>query len=82
MQTENCRYYTKKRLAQELGVCIRTVDKWMSTGQIGFSKVNRRVFFTNNDLDEFLMAGHRPSAKELDDAKYDFARARYKINSQ
>jgi len=54
----------------------------MSTGQIGFSKVNRRVFFTKNDLDEFLKGSHRPSAKELDDANYDFARARYKINSQ
>ena len=82
MIIENCQYYTKKRLAQELGGCVRTVDKWMSTGQIGFSKVNRRVFFTKNDLDEFLKGSHRPSAKELDDANYDFARARYKINSQ
>jgi excisionase family DNA binding protein len=81
MQTESCQYYTKKRLAQELGVCIRTVDKWMSTGQIGFSKVNRRVFFTKTDLEEFLKGGHRPSIKELDEGNYDFARARYKVYS-
>jgi predicted site-specific integrase-resolvase len=71
-------YYTKKRLAQELGVCIRTIDKWAAKGMIGYSKIDRRVIFSQTDIDDFLERYHRPSVNQLDDLMYDHVRARYK----
>ena len=47
-------YYSKSELAQLLGISKRTVDNWMSDGKISFTKVGRKVFFTQNDIDQLV----------------------------
>jgi hypothetical protein len=70
--------YSKLRLAKELGVCVRTIDKWMASGIISYSKVGRRVFFHPKDVESMLSSYRRKSFREIDDDNYDFIKARYK----
>lgn len=48
------RFYSKLELAMELNVCIRTIDNWMCAGLISYSKMGKRVVFSEVDLDEFI----------------------------
>ncbi len=52
--TQAKNYYSKTELAQKLGVSIRTVDNWMSVGKISFTKVGRRVIFSEDDLQQLI----------------------------
>lgn len=47
-------FYNKLELAMELGICVRTLDKLMSDGQISFLKVRNRVIFSQEDLDAYV----------------------------
>ena len=47
-------FYNKLELAMELGICVRTLDKLMSDGQISFLKVRNRVIFSQEDLDTYV----------------------------
>jgi excisionase family DNA binding protein len=71
------RIYTKKQLSEELSVCIRTIDNWISSGKIGYSKVCRRVLFTQDDIEDFMAKNHRPSESQLREPSYDYVNARY-----
>lgn len=73
--------YSKAELAKELGVCVRTIDKWMASGMISFSKIGRRVFFHPKDVESMLNSYRRKSLREIDDDSYDFINARYKTQS-
>ena len=47
-------FYNKLELAMELGICVRTLDKLMSDGQISFLKIRNRVIFSQEDLDAYV----------------------------
>ena len=51
--------YTKKQLAKMLAISIRTVDNWMADGRISYTKVGRKVFFTQDDFDQLVKDNHR-----------------------
>ena len=52
-------FYNKLELAMELGICVRTLDKLMSDGEISFLKVKNRVIFSQGDLDAFVERSRR-----------------------
>ncbi len=52
-------FYNKLELAMKLGICIRTLDKLMSDGQISFSKIRNRVIFAQKDLDSLIERSRR-----------------------
>ena len=52
-------FYNKLELAMKLGICIRTLDKLMSDGQISFSKIRNRVIFSQEDLDSLIERSRR-----------------------
>jgi excisionase family DNA binding protein len=53
------KFYSKKELSEILGVCVRSVDNWISSGLISYSKVGRRVFISKDDLEKFIANNHR-----------------------
>ncbi len=51
-------FYSKAELAESLGVSKRTVDNWMSNGKISFTKVGRKVIFSDDDLELLIRNFH------------------------
>ena len=47
-------FYSKLQLGMKLNVCIRTIDNWIAAGKISYSKLGKRVIFSQRDLDEFI----------------------------
>jgi len=47
-------FYNKLELAMKMGICVRTLDKLMSDGQISFLKIRNRVIFSQEDLDAYV----------------------------
>ena len=47
-------FYSKSELAKKLGVAVRTLDNWISNGKISFTKIGRRIIFSESDLDQLL----------------------------
>lgn len=52
-------YYSKQELSSELGISIRTIDNWLASGMISYSKIGRRVIFSKEDIDEFISRNKR-----------------------
>lgn len=52
-------FYSKAELAESLGVSKRTVDNWMSNGKISFTKVGRKVIFSELDLSQLIASNRR-----------------------
>lgn len=50
----NKNFYSKLQLGMELNVCVRTIDNWIAAGKISYSKLGKRVIFSQRDLDEFI----------------------------
>ena len=52
------RYYTKKQLAEELGVTETSIDNWRRNGSLPYIKMgattNSRVLFDMNDVEQFF----------------------------
>ena len=60
MNKENKKeFYNKLELAMKMGICVRTLDKLMSDGQISFLKVRNRVIFSQEDLDAYVDRSRR-----------------------
>jgi excisionase family DNA binding protein len=53
------RVFSKKEIAEKIGVSQRTVDNWMSEGRLSYSKVGRKVLFSETDLEYLLKNNHR-----------------------
>ena len=47
-------FYSKLQLGMKLNVCVRTIDNWIAAGKISYSKLGKRVIFSQRDLDEFI----------------------------
>ena len=55
MNKENKKeFYSKLELAMKIQVCVRTIDKLMSDGQISYLKVRGRVIFSQDDLNAYV----------------------------
>ena len=50
----NKNFYSKLELGMELNVCVRTIDNWIAAGKISYSKLGKRVIFSQRDLDQFI----------------------------
>lgn len=48
-------YYSKQELSVELGISIRTIDNWIASGLISYSKIGRRVIFSRTDIEDFVL---------------------------
>lgn len=48
------KYFSKLELSNDLGVSLRTIDSWIASGIISYSKIGRRVIFSKEDIDEFV----------------------------
>ena len=46
--------YSRLEAAELLGVCARTVDRWVKDGLLRPSRASRRVLFSREELDRFL----------------------------
>jgi excisionase family DNA binding protein len=53
--TSTKQYYSKVELSSELGVSIRTIDNWIASGLISYSKIGRRVIFSRTDIEDFVL---------------------------
>lgn len=53
MEAKN-NYYSKLELGMALNVCVRTIDNWIANGMISYSKLGKRVIFSQRDVDEFI----------------------------
>jgi excisionase family DNA binding protein len=47
-------FYSKLQLGMTLNVCVRTIDNWIAKGLISYSKIGKRVIFSQKDLDDFI----------------------------
>jgi excisionase family DNA binding protein len=52
-------YFSKQVAAKKLGVSNRTVDNWMADGKISFTKVGRKVIFSDHDLESLIKNFHQ-----------------------
>ena len=52
-------YFSKMDLSKELGVSLRSIDNWLASGMISYSKIGRRVIFSKEDIDEFITRNKR-----------------------
>jgi len=50
----DCRYIRLKDLAEEIGICQRTIRDWIKRGLICYRPSRRLVLIKRTDLDEFL----------------------------
>lgn len=57
-------YYSKVELSEELGVSIRTIDNWIASGLISYSKIGRRVIFSRADIEEFVLRNKHEAVQE------------------
>ena len=57
-------YYSKVELSEELGVSIRTIDNWIASGLISYSKIGRRVIFSRSDLEDFMQRNKHEAMTE------------------
>ena len=58
-------FYTISDVADALGVCTKTVDRWVKSGELVGHKVGRQWRISRTDLETFLKlrrGGLRPSA--------------------
>ncbi len=54
-KTNKKEFYNKLELAMKMGICVRTLDKLMSDGQISFLRVGKkRIIFSQEDLDAYV----------------------------
>lgn len=60
-------YYSKLELAQKLKVSCRTVDNWMSVGKISFTKLGRKVIFSDKDINQLIEGNRREAFYHLDE---------------
>jgi excisionase family DNA binding protein len=70
-------FYSKAELAESLGVSKRTVDNWMSNGKISFTKVGRKVIFSELDLSQLIACNRREAffyQEEDDESRIYFPR--------
>ena len=58
-KTNKKEFYSKLELAMKIQVCVRTIDKLMSDGQISYLKVRGRVIFSQEDLDAYVDRSRR-----------------------
>jgi len=43
-------YYSRKEVAEMLGVTIGTIDRWMAEGAISYSRFNGTIRFKASDI--------------------------------
>jgi len=46
-------FYTRTQAAQSKGVSVRTLDRWIHAGKIGFTTLHRSILIHKADFDKF-----------------------------
>jgi excisionase family DNA binding protein len=76
-------YFSKQVAAKKLGVSNRTVDNWMADGKISFTKVGRKVIFSDQDLESLIKNFHKDAfynQKQYEQKFNNFIEQRKSIN--
>lgn len=47
-------YMSKKQTCEYLGIANRTLNEWISTGDIPYKHIGKTYRFNRNDLDKFM----------------------------
>lgn len=47
-------YMSKKQACEYLGIANKTLNEWISTGDIPYKHIGRTYRFNRNDLDKFM----------------------------
>lgn len=50
-------YLRKKDVARILGITVRTVEKWIASGELKHIKKGRLVFIARDDFEKFMDDG-------------------------
>lgn len=58
------RVYTVEKLANLLGVSVRTIRRYREDGYLSYTKVGDKYYFSDDDVREFLMNNHFESFKK------------------
>ena len=48
------RFFSRQEVAKQVGVCTKTVDRWIREDDLQIYRLRRRVCIAENDLLEFL----------------------------
>ena len=55
----NAKLYNTKEASTYLKVCQKTLQNYRDDGLIKFSQINRKITFTQSDLDDFIKNYHK-----------------------
>ena len=55
--------YSTEEVLQILGVSKKTLSDYRNKGKIAFSQEGLKIFYTQDDIDDFLKAGYKPRFK-------------------
>jgi hypothetical protein len=64
--SEKSHLKTKRAIAEEFGVCTRTIDRWQLDKNLGFPtaiEIRRRAYFTQAEIDEFKLEAAKRCAR-------------------
>jgi excisionase family DNA binding protein len=53
-ETKSKSIYSNEELAIKLEVSKKTLKKWRDEGKIAFTKIGRKIFYTQDELSDFL----------------------------
>lgn len=54
------RFYTDTQLADKLNVTKRTLQEYRDAGIISFYRLDGKILYSEDDIDEFLKSTYRP----------------------
>ena len=55
--------YSTEEVLQVLGISKKTLSDYRHKGKIGFSQEGLKIFYTQDDIEEFLKAGYKSPFK-------------------
>ena len=53
-ETKSRQLYSNEQLAIKLEVSKKTLKKWRDEGKIGFTQIGRKIFYTQEQVNDFL----------------------------
>lgn len=62
------RIHTNEELCSRLNICSKTLQGYRDKGMINFQQVGRKIFYTEDDVDAFLMS-HRIKGHNLKEGR-------------
>lgn len=54
------KFYTDAQLAEHLNISRRTLQEYRDNGMIAYYRLDGKILYSDNDVDEFLKSSYRP----------------------